>query len=463
MLSIANAILLPTVLGFLVSNWLFIEGGIFLNLFLGFGLGMGLVTTQLFLLGLLSIPFKLKLVVSILIVEIIILLSFSRKVIFANIKILRAETREFWKEILTYKKVLFFFILLLFIWTVLKFIFVVFEASIWPIYAWDSWDNWSLMAKFFYFTKGIATKSSEYFLGKGYRTFLSYPLHNPLMQVWFAMCLGNFHEVYVKFWSSLYFISTISSVFWALKRESSIIIALIFAFFLSSVPLITYHAFTAYSDLPLAYYALASGICIWAYLRKSNDFKLLLLSGLFSAFCVWTKLEGSFFFIANFCVILFHGRKNFVAIFKKLLVFIIPSLVIVLPWTGLLLLNNISFGRGKELPSNFTLHFEVFPVIFEQLFLSANFSLIFPFFVIITILGRKSILRTDLKYLYFTLVFILSCFMMIYLTTNNFRWVLNLTAINRNILTVVPLMFYISALTMINSYSLPQLNRQVYT
>jgi hypothetical protein len=41
----------------------------------------------------------------------------------------------------------------------------------------------------------------------------------------------------------------------------------------------------------------------------------------------------------------------------------------------------------------------------------------------------------------------MAMFLALYLGTESYRWVMNLTAVNRNILTFIPMMFYLAALT----------------
>jgi hypothetical protein len=55
--------------------------------------------------------------------------------------------------------------------------------------------------------------------------------------------------------------------------------------------------------------------------------------------------------------------------------------------------------------------------------------------------------RSDLGYLYAALFSVMVMFLVLYLGTETYRWVLNLTAVNRNILTFIPMMYYVAALT----------------
>jgi hypothetical protein len=66
---------------------------------------------------------------------------------------------------------------------------------------------------------------------------------------------------------------------------------------------------------------------------------------------------------------------------------------------------------------------------------------------LLIIVGYRKILKSDLAYLYATLLSIMAMFLVVYLGTESYRWVMNLTAVNRNILTFIPMMYYVAALT----------------
>ena len=69
------------------------------------------------------------------------------------------------------------------------------------------------------------------------------------------------------------------------------------------------------------------------------------------------------------------------------------------------------------------------------------------FLFLLIIVGYRKILQSDLAYLYGALLSIMAIFLVLYLGTDTYRWVMNLTAVNRNILTFIPMMYYVAALT----------------
>lgn len=466
-LMLALAVLLPTLVGFLFMVFLSrsdVGQPFFEKLFFGYGIGMGIITSEIFILGLFGIKLSLLLVSSIQAAIIIFLcyLIYRSGMGLSSIKagIHAGITEESSGE--KRSKLKLPIILLLSGWILLKILFVISESANWPIAEWDSWTTWSSAAKFFFYEKGLALDSAdENFFGRGYReSLLSYPLHVPLLQVWFSLCLGDIHEMYMKIWNSFYFVSTVGLLFFSLKREASAFIALLSAFFLSSVPLLTYHAITAYAELPLSYYSLAAAICFWRYINYSKDGRaggasLLVLMGLCIVFGMWTKMEGLFFFVA-FSIAL----STFLLIKEKalirFLVYLIPVVCLMGIWFIFLASQNIDVNYAKRVLLVTNFHFEVLPIFLQQFLFSANFNVILIFFTVMFFLGFKIISQSDLKYLYIVLFSVITMFLFLYISETPsfkfYKWVINLTSVNRNILTFIPLMYYVAALTAIKVY-----------
>jgi 4-amino-4-deoxy-L-arabinose transferase-like glycosyltransferase len=350
-----------------------------------------------------------------------------------------------------------FFVLLVIAWILAKILFVLYEGFFLPEHTSDSWEHWSLGAKFLYYEKGLALDpSNEHFFGTGYLKVQRYPLNVPLMQVWSSICVGEAHEIYMKVWSALLFVSMVGLLFCALRRKTTTTTALLASFFLSTVPLLTYHALTAYADLPLSFYALGGLICFWDILdaRQSGPIKgprgMLVLMGTCAALCAWTKVEGLFYVAAFSVSLMLYSLINKIPL-KRGIAYLAPLALITAPWYVFLLFIGvpISYGEERMLEEAIAkgIHFEVLPLIAEQVLFSANFNIIFPALLLLTVLGCRSIVRSGLAYLYTVVLTVMVMFLALYLGTESYRWVMNLTAVNRNILTFIPMMFYLAALT----------------
>jgi 4-amino-4-deoxy-L-arabinose transferase-like glycosyltransferase len=260
----------------------------------------------------------------------------------------------------------------------------------------------------------------------------------------------------MKVWNALFFICMVGLLFFALRRQATLMIALLAAFFLSTVPLLTYHALTAYADLPLSSYALGAMVCFWQTIdalksgRAGHARGLLVLMGAFTALCVWTKVEGLFFAAAFSASLMLYFLIKRVPL-RRSIAYLAPLALITAPWYVFLLFIGVpvSYGEGKMLGEAIAkgIHFQVIPMIAEQILFSANFNIIFPALFLLMVLGCRSIVRSGLAYLYTVVLAVMAMFLVLYLGTETYRWVLNLTAVNRNILTFIPMMYYVAALT----------------
>ena len=452
------AFAIPGVTGFLAVTWALgddlEEGGFSFSerVFLGLGLGLGLLSCEMFLLGLLSVPYGL-LSVSVpqflLMAVFYYLLRASGKgapVFGGSFGALfgcsgRGSAEPALSTPLRY------LLFVLSAWIALKVGFVFFECLVRPINSWDAWAHWAGGAKFFFYERGLALDkgpSDEFFFGTGVRTYIWYPLHLPLTQVWISLWLGDFHEIYAKAWAAVYFSSMLGVIYFAVKRESSRTCALLATFFLSSAPLITYHATGGYSDLPLAFYALAGAVCFFRYLETSRG-GTLALSSAFLAIAVTTKDEGLFFPAA-----IFFALVLFLFVEKKprlrLLWFLVPLVTLAGPWLAFKAAYGLGFGHARtaEGLSEMQLHWQVIPHLLDAMFFSSDFNLIFAFWAVLTVLGLRTVLSTRLGYLYLVVIQVMGVFALIYLVLEP-DLAETRSALPRNMLTYVPIVYFISA------------------
>ena len=338
---------------------------------------------------------------------------------------------------------------------IIKAVFIIYEGLNRPIYSHDAWWHLSAGAKFFFYERSLVLDpASEYFFGTGYRAFLGYPLNNSLIQLWISLGVGSFDEILAKSWSALFFIAIVTLIYRAVIREGGPFKALVAAFFISVVPLLTYHAMDAYSDIILAFYVLCGALLLWRYFEGGANV-LVILSGLLFSMAFFTKSEGVvYYFSATLALILFvifERRRDAVGI----LYFLLPGLVYLSPWLLFNAYHGIGFGHGTGQANagstsgilfESSLHFEVIPVFFTELFLSINHGLIFLFLLVFTVVGIKTVLKTRLVYLYIMLLASVVGFLIIYMATSDFIYALNGVSINRNILTFVPLSYLIGSI-----------------
>jgi hypothetical protein len=447
----------------LLASWFLREDkefGFFDKLFFGYGLGLGLLSYSMFILGVFGVPYTIITITSVqgFFALILLYLIYTgggiKDVVFPGGLRIAAWTEVF-KGLHGWKVYLCAFLA---IWLFLKMGIVFYECIERPIYAWDMWANWSAGAKLFFFEKGLVLdQTDENFFGKGYRSYIWYPLHSPLLQVWISLWLEEFHEVYVKAWAAFYFISLLGVFFLSVKRESTFFYGIISVFFLSTAPLLTYHGMEGYSDLPLSYYGLASVVCFWRYLSEGKKGPLV-LSGIFLAMGATTKDEGLFFFVAV------GGALFLFSIVEKrslsaLVWFLLPFLFVSGPWFLFKALYGFGFGHGnlQSAIAGSKIHWAVLGVVFKKIFFETNFNLIFPFWLVLTVVGFRTVLLTNIKYLFFIIGTVMGMFIFIYLKVEQ-DVVTELTALHRNTLIYVPIIFFASAVVLTRLWPPQELN-----
>lgn len=453
-MKLAFALILPTLVGFLFASWLLRndeEMTVFDRIFFGYGLGLGFVSYGMFILGILGIKYTAPAVI------------FSQILFIVGISALFVYSRMSFSNIFGYKgyktklktpakgmnKWQYLGMGILLLWILWKASFVLYEGLARPIYSWDVWANWAAGAKFFFYEKGLNLDlDSEFFFGKWYRAFLGHPLHNPLLQVWVSLSMGEFHEIYAKAWAPFYFISLLGIFFFAVKRETSLLTALIATFFLSSAPFLTYHATDAYSDLPMGYYAFAGVITFWRYIKTCNR-NLLILCGVFIGMGMFTKNEGIFFAAAiliSFGIFIFLEKRH-----DKIsaLYFLIPVIIIIGPWILLKSIYNIEYGHGiTQKFVGIDIALQAVKEFAEVLFLEANFNVIFVFLFIATVLNIKALFKEDTKYLFIITIFAALMFFSVYIMSlQEFNESLvQRMAVNRNMLTYLPIAYFLASM-----------------
>lgn len=354
------------------------------------------------------------------------------------------------------------------IWMSLKFSFVAYEGFTRPIFAWDAWVNWSAGAKAFYYDGGLMLRASgEEFFGGVYRPFLGHPVHLPLLQVWSAVWLGGFHEAYVKVWSVLYYAALLGVIYVAVRREAGGFYALAAAFFFSIAPLPVFHAVDAYADLQLGYYVLCSSVFLWRYVDGGKRASLTACS-FFVAMGLLTKNEGIIFAAAAVFALLLRAvierrglEKN--GLRDAALGFLPAIVILTLPWfafkfshsfgfghtgSGLKWLSDPKFGEG----AGGSIHWEVLVPALREFFLRANFGLIFPFWFFASVAAIKTVIKTNVRYLYAYLVFAIASYIFIYLTLE-VTAVTEVTGINRNMLAYAPATLFVCAVLVKRAFS----------
>ncbi|MFA4906269.1 MAG: hypothetical protein WC645_07175 [Candidatus Margulisiibacteriota bacterium] len=398
----------------------------------GYLVGTGLMTLQMFCYSLLGIKFNLW---GILLPWVAVLGLMIPRLDYNN---LRLKSRlNFWEWLLTGA-------------IGLKVLYVFYEALVKPVVGWDALWNFSLRAKIFYFLGRIPLdRAHPYFLGGGMK---QYPLHLPLLETFTYILQGGWNDALMKIIFPLYFLSMLVIFYYALRREQSRLVSLFFTFLLSTLPLLVYHATIEYADFVVGVYFLAAVVYLYQFIR-TKDTKMLILSAVLAALGAWVKDEGMIFYFIGF-LLLVSSLKPATKVAVKIrygFYYLVPFILLVGPWIifkqvfGLSVGNEPTFSLAGMI-SGFTFHPETIPKVLEKMFLSGNWHLLFGLWVLVIIFYFKKIFTTEKKYILWSTVLAILFFTFLYVFTYNWTMVFSGIIVNRNFLTLVPLVLLLCGL-----------------
>jgi len=467
MLSTAIAIFLPTLLGFLIITIILRndkETFFGERIGLSFPLGAGILTLQIFLLGLMRIPLTLFNSLMPVFFELMLLSFWIWKNKIVLIPSISDPGLSLFLEIKSprnhgLKKCLF---ALLIIWIIAKLVSVFILTGLRPIFAWDAWANWSAGAKIFFYSKSLLLDAPalEFFGGNAVDRILYYPLHNTLLQLWMSLWMGKFDDVFVKFFSPVYCLSMIICLYYIAIREIGKLYALaLLAIFLSS-PLLSYHSIEMYSDQMLGVYLLFASLSFLKAMRQNLSF--CILAGAYATIAVFTKNEALFFvlpFLLSAIVYFRHDLNKSRGKYVNLISILAPFLAL-LPWFLFKVHYGLGFlGQLRWLRWSHELYFEYYAhspdtslwsffqpdmilvYIYKMISLD-NFNVIFLFFPLIILAHGK--ISKELLHLLVPIAGYMLFFLFLYIFTAYYMG--QSMCLTRNILTFYPLFFFLTIL-----------------
>ena len=448
MIPMIVALVIPAILGFLIVSTLFRDettSGLSERLCMAYPLGMGLLTVQMFLLALMHVSLTLWNVATPIMIEIVGLYLWivKRKIVLIKTpsfglfnEIFAADGRWLTKISLIALTAL----------VIIKIGSIFVETYLRPIFAWDSFANWSAGAKAFYYSHSLLLDTTpEDFFGKGLlNRNANYPPYNPLMQVWMSLWIGHFDEVLVKFWSPIYLLAMSVYLYVVMARETSRLIALSMLVLFLSSPLLSIHSIEVYSDVPLSVYILFSLIMFLFAMR--GEYEYWTLMGLFLAEALFTKDEAPFIVLPLLlaaAAFFWQSRGQGTGLLRSA-VPLLASLLLAVPWFAFKFSHHLGFG-ADYVTVNFTFRPEMAWKVICLLASFRDFNVFLLFIPILTILAGRPTREFTLlaaPVLCYAIFFIL-----VYTLTEFFSGSLMFnTAIFRNVLTYYPSICLLTAL-----------------
>ncbi len=434
------SLFLPTLLGFLVLAVLLRnehDTGLIERLCFSYPLGTGLLTMQMFILGLLRVQLILVNTSLPIFVEIVFL---SVLIVIQKITIVPKLSSGLRDELLSpniprVRKVA---VVLLLLWAGAKLFSVFVETGLRPIFAWDAWANWSVGAKLFYATKSLLLDSppQDFFASGAVLRITAYPLHNPMMQMWISLWHGGFDEVLVKFWNPVYLLCLAGCLYLIARKELNTIIAMMMLVVFLSSQLMSYHAIEAYSDLALSVYLLLAAMSFLYAMRGREAFWIL--TGVFSAEALFTKDEA-LFFVAPLCIsAVIYIWRNSIDILKKRYetIKLAVPLLLIAPWYFFKFSRALGLG-ANHIKLEFTFHPEILVPALQQLYSLENFNVIIIFFPLLLLLGGKP--SQEFVHIFLVVISYAAFFVALYMFTTFYYYHFSQgTVFFRNILTFYP-------------------------
>jgi len=361
-----------------------------------YGLGVGLVGMQLYLYSKLTIPWQREFLIIPWIVLFGIVLMRNRKYIRLHIPKIPATGKV--------EKMLLIGILL-------TIGYVVFEALLRPVFAWDSWADWLLYPRMFFIDGRITSQTLHY-------TFSGYPMTVSLLGTFIYLILGHIDDTSVLLFSTAFYVFLAIAFFAVLKERFGLRYALLF-----TLLMVTTQSFVrqggrleaGLADLPQGYYAFLSVIFLFIYF-KNQTVKTLFIFTVFLSFVTLIKYEGIplSFFIA-ICAFIYIIKNR---LFKHILVLILWMLPFLF-WqidrrlTGI---ENTYFSNAhpKEIGINKSIN--AFSGTFRELINVKTWGILWItyFYALIAFGIRK---QRELAVLHFVILCQLSLYLLIYNVT----------------------------------------------
>lgn len=194
-----------------------------------------------------------------------------------------------------------------------------FESVVRPLYTWDALAIWGTKAKAI-FSLGSIQAVRDY----GAKPY--YPLNIPIAMAIFY----HFGESFVKSIFPFYFVAILMVFYGSLKRCSCGYVRLAGTLMLAVTPFVFFHSTIAYTNLPMAFYYMASVIYLYQFFQDNNRAFLMLSSVLAGVGC-WTRPDGLIWVFPSLAVLAVYTlrrRQWLVPIF-----YLVPILIFALPWS----------------------------------------------------------------------------------------------------------------------------------
>lgn len=438
-------IALPILLGFSIVSIISLRKSLYERLSLSFGVGIGLISLEMFIISLLGFPLNLATIVLPAVLFLLVLIPYliSRGSFSAGFP-------SFSRLLLTIPEKI---LIILIILTVL---YVFFDATVKPIINYDDLWRQGSIAKIIFSTGRVLTEQSLELAGP-------HPYLNPLSQAYIYFGIGSWNDALGKIVFALCFASFTALFYLNLRKNISRLYSLIFTYLLTSFPLMIYHAGTAYSDFMQTFYYSVGIIYLFQWMKKSDSGDLY-LSAIFLGIGNFVKQSGiplwGLAIIVLFVYIFIEDKNKW----KSGAGFVLLSTVLSAPWLffhnsflmrkaeGFFSIFNqaaITGTGGAPSYENLQYGLPTLPKILyhlsAKLFTYADWQILWFVFLFVLVLYWNKIWHSTLKYLLFIIILDLLMVIYAFYEPYTFQFLVDGTLVNRIVMYQVPIvLFFIS-------------------
>ncbi|MAE68277.1 MAG: hypothetical protein QF793_01045 [Candidatus Peribacteraceae bacterium] len=317
-----------------------------------------------------------------------------------------------------------------------------------PTFHYDSTTNWNMRSKVSYYRAEMVFDTQSELVSKPHYPFLYHALQissNQFSPNWSDKNANGIHL--------LLMLACFGAIFQMLSRRGGSYALLITALIIG-IPLMTLHAGQSYADITLIGFALVS-LSTFIGFRKSDDTRLLFLSGLFLAACVWTKSDGLFFCYIPWIIMMAIALIRYEGSISRLRYPVGFSIMLSLTWPAFAALKGLSLTPHGAGDTEFVFNVEAVSAFSRALFVTGSFGIYWYGLLSIlalTLLGiRKNSITIDRKYLITLLwgLIAMGGYMGVYLLTSNTEYLIVGQSFDRQILLPASLLALSLAYTLI--------------
>lgn len=386
------------------------------RLAVSYGLGLGLVSLEMFLFYFLNISFNLANII----LPWLPLPVITSIIYFKNAKKVDAVSLGMATKSHLLLRIFLIFAILF------EILYVFFRALVKPLESYDAVAIYAIKSKIFYLANSIPSNFFCYLAPMFPHP--DYPLNVSLSQALIYLSLVSLNDQLVKIIFPLYFTAILILLYFGIRRFATRTYALLFTFLLATVPQFNTFATNGYLEIPLSYYYFASALFLFLWFDKKDQKHFLVVSALMAALSAWTKNEGQMYCLINITLIMvfFISERKKISRKDIIYLFVYASIIslIYFPWWWLKRtagLINIDVGAIDASPFNLAKQFyKIGLIVYEfqkQLFGPKKWNILWFIIIFVFIYNYKKAFRGRNKYITLSIFFAILGYVFFYLVS----------------------------------------------